>query len=945
MVNISPQAERQIQSATEKKLEAIAKSEGEKTALVNIVSEANALVQKRVWAERKLRTEADKAAEAQRKIDLEVQKREAAETRRQTEIKAAKAAEEEAEKEVQRRLDLVKTTDNEKKEIKKALKEAEAHRIVKRKAQEKLKAEKESLKAAEDLAREKEKERLEAEAAAKRTAQETKKAQDELAKQKQELEQLKLNAAKLKQEAREALDEAKTAQQIQEQAAKLHRKEEQNENMRQLTRKQTSQTIEKMSNQLKKQRELQSQKADDDKLLAQVQSQQERLEMVKKEKAALKEHAEALADLERETEMLKQKRLAIEEKRNAENKALQELMLEQRKAAENKNNDGEGKMMKSAGSLYNLLESKKKGGEDGEAGGANGAMGGIMEEEEDELEDSLVDMSSSFKLPSSGICNTCRKKRGDLPIPHFASASGHIDCLTHIVNTDPNSVSTFDKAQRSPLFYSCANGQTLTAVLLIEVFPQTAQLCDSNGDTPLHAAASAGSADLIELLVSRGGSSVNQTNNLGLTASHLAKNRQCLEILFDAGADIYAKCKQRRSPLFVACAMNRLDCAEFICEIIEIEGGSFQEVDKRGDTPLHASACNGSVKCCKLLLDLAVEPGVRNKKGLRPIDLALKRGHSSCEQLLAEFHLHHASTDRNFDSVFFLATLQGHKAMKKGLNEGDKEEVYEIIQNASREEHGVAPVKKQDMERIGSMWSLRKGRSVRLQQWGTWICYEDQNVGTRFWYCQKTKQHSWEMPQEVKVLQEKAFQSATSRWDTLQKTGSMRIKKIGQWIQYTGGMGKTFYFNEKTFEFQWEKPENMGFEEEEGKKGKGKGKGKKEGSGGGSKSNTGAGADDGSVAPKSNAKKSAKPKPSSDKKEIALLMQQKSEILQSWKTYRDPETNMTFYYNEVTQESLWELPPGLAALEEKLRKLVERQGGEEEDDEAAVVDGIDDLGI
>ena len=38
---------------------------------------------------------------------------------------------------------------------------------------------------------------------------------------------------------------------------------------------------------------------------------------------------------------------------------------------------------------------------------------------------------------------------------------------------------------------------------------------------------------------------------------------------------------------------------------------------------------------------------------------------------------------------------------------------------------------------------------------------------------------------------------------------SMRIKKIGEWIQYTGGMGKTFYFNEKTYEFQWEKPDEV----------------------------------------------------------------------------------------------------------------------------------------
>jgi hypothetical protein len=270
---------------------------------------------------------------------------------------------------------------------------------------------------------------------------------------------------------------------------------------------------------------------------------------------------------------------------------------------------------------YDLLE--KGDGKAAEPGKEK--LGGLLEEDEDEDED-----GDDWKLK---VCSTCRKKRGDLPVAHFAAASGHLDCLTFINNTDMEEITSFDKAQRSPLFYSCANNQTLTAVLLIEVAPQLVQLCDTNGDTPLHAASSSGSAELIELLISRGGADVNATNLLGIAPAHLAKNRRCLEVLFDAGADIHLRDKQKRSPLFVSCAMDRRDCAEFICEIIEIEGGSFQEVDRRGDTPLHAAACNGSNACTSMLLDLAVEPGVRNKKGLRPIDLAAKRGHEKCEQV------------------------------------------------------------------------------------------------------------------------------------------------------------------------------------------------------------------------------------------------------------------------------------------------------------------------
>ena len=211
----------------------------------------------------------------------------------------------------------------------------------------------------------------------------------------------------------------------------------------------------------------------------------------------------------------------------------------------------------------------------------------------------------------------------------------------------------------------------------------------------------------------------------------------------------------------------------------------------------------------------------------------------------------------------------------------------------------------QDLERVDSMWSLRTKRSVRLQQWGSWICYEDQNVGSMFWYDQRTKTNSWKKPKEVEDMQKKAMDDATSRWDTLTKTASMRIKKIGNWIQYTGGMGKTFYFNERTYEFQWERPEECDAGEEAGDGG---------GSGGASTPSRG-----GAKGAKQQAKgggggggsRDAKEKTNKDKTEkaIARAQRERMRLLQEWTTYRDPKTGMTFWHNNLTQESLWEPPP------------------------------------
>ncbi|GMH77456.1 hypothetical protein TrST_g9206 [Triparma strigata] len=917
------EAEKQAQENTEKRLNAVVKSEEEKKALLEVVAEANALTQKKIWAERKLRQETEKAAEISVKLKYEEERRLEAEKKRSIEMAAAEKAEEEAKQNVQKRLDLVKATEEEREEIKKALKQAEVHRSVKKKAEQKMKK---------------------AELEMKSVLEGKEKAESELEQQKAELDKIKEETKRAKEEAQAALEEARVAGEVAKQAADLTREAFGNGetfDKAKSTRMETAKYVQELQAQLAGQMKLQEQarKANEelihmDKEMEDVEKRQRAaqgggggrrgstvlMEMVEQEKAAMEEQAKILEQLEKDAQELQKKRMDLQKKRDEENALLKEMMEKNQGSAQ------QPVMLKSSGSLYDVLQ---KGGDN--VGGAAsvdkaGRRGSIIMEEGEEEEEE----DNDWRLK---VCDTCRRKRGDLPVCHFAAASGHVNCLTYIANNDSNEIATFDKAQRSPLFYACANNQTLTAVYLLELAPQLVMLCDSNGDTPLHAASQAGSAELIELLISRGGASVNCINNLGISCAHLATNRECLHILFDAGCDIKLKDKQRRSPLFVACAMNRKDCAEFICEILEIEGESFQETDRRGDTPLHAAACNGSAECCRMLLDLAVEPGVRNKKGLRPIDLAIKRRHQDCEQLLAEFHLHHATTDSHFDSVFFLATLQGHRSIKTELEEND--EVYEIVQtesaNKARQE-GIAP------QRVNSMWSLRTKRSVRLQQWGSWICYEDQNVGSVFWYDQKTKQNSWKKPPEVEALQKKAMDDATSRWETLTKTASMRIKKIGEWIQYTGGMGKTFYFNEKTYEFQWEKPEEVSAAGENG--GGGGGGGKEEGEGG--------------LVDKpanSSPSKSKQPSPQKNskqekaKKALARAQREKARLLQEWSTYRDPNSGMTFWHNNMTGESLWEPPPGLAELERKLAKMAEEMEEDEDDEGAVVVGGLDDLGI
>ena len=59
--------------------------------------------------------------------------------------------------------------------------------------------------------------------------------------------------------------------------------------------------------------------------------------------------------------------------------------------------------------------------------------------------------------------------------------------------------------------------------------------------------------------------------------------------------------------------------------------------DCRGDTPLHAAACNGHVEIVATLLQYAVNPSKRNLIGFTPAALARMNGHLECLQLISQY--------------------------------------------------------------------------------------------------------------------------------------------------------------------------------------------------------------------------------------------------------------------------------------------------------------------
>lgn len=96
---------------------------------------------------------------------------------------------------------------------------------------------------------------------------------------------------------------------------------------------------------------------------------------------------------------------------------------------------------------------------------------------------------------------------------------------------------------------------------------------------------------------------------------------------------------------------------------------------------------------------------------------------------------------------------------------------------------------------------------------------------------------------------------------------SMRLKREGDWVEYTLPDGNVFYYNDKSNEFQWQRPDQLSSPLS---------KGDEDGLDDDGPATAGVEAGD-------------------------------------WGAFKDPSTDLVFWYNHVTGESQWEPPDEMGA--------------------------------
>lgn len=129
---------------------------------------------------------------------------------------------------------------------------------------------------------------------------------------------------------------------------------------------------------------------------------------------------------------------------------------------------------------------------------------------------------------ANDVCAECQDNESHAA--HFAAFQGHLRCLEILVERHAEDV--LDPKGRTPLFYAAARNHPDCCALLADVRWEWLDAGDNDGDTPLHVSACRGHHDVVQLLL-QSGAQAALANTAGLTAAHVARKSETLELLVE----------------------------------------------------------------------------------------------------------------------------------------------------------------------------------------------------------------------------------------------------------------------------------------------------------------------------------------------------------------------------------------------------------------------------
>ncbi|XP_069170662.1 tyrosine-protein kinase HTK16 isoform X2 [Procambarus clarkii] len=201
----------------------------------------------------------------------------------------------------------------------------------------------------------------------------------------------------------------------------------------------------------------------------------------------------------------------------------------------------------------------------------------------------------------------------------------------------------------------------------------------------LHRSTSQGNIIVVSELLKSGYKKIDDKNNNGQTALHIASMKGYEEItkmLLQSMASVEVRDEEGVTPLHLASRYNNPAIVRLLVEMSQADIQA--RATNTGAVALHEAAEHGSVECIKVLLALGAPSCPRNANMETPVDLAKKMGQKECYSLLvhhrapvARYQLknyYHGSIDRYLAQDRILSSpnaTSGHFLLRQSTRKHD----------------------------------------------------------------------------------------------------------------------------------------------------------------------------------------------------------------------------------------------------------------------------------
>ena len=180
------------------------------------------------------------------------------------------------------------------------------------------------------------------------------------------------------------------------------------------------------------------------------------------------------------------------------------------------------------------------------------------------------------------------------------------------------------KPEAVPLYYAAIFGFHDLAEHILAEYPEHVNARGGREETPMHAAAYAGHADILSLLHEHG-ADLEGRGIFGQSPLHRASANEKLEAgkcLLDRGADVNVRDDGDWTPLYAVAYFGKVKSTRMLLE----HGARVDAQTDSGETPLHGAVKHGGniqaiIQVVRLLLEHGADVNARDKKGRTPFQM------------------------------------------------------------------------------------------------------------------------------------------------------------------------------------------------------------------------------------------------------------------------------------------------------------------------------------